>query len=160
MKIRCCVCGVPVLELKTVSPTVHKVVTLKTHGSTVGSQQFCKDHGADAVVAQREKTSHGRRVSDEEIEQMKEKSGGSKTMSPKGKASDRYSVLSRWGLAHRCSGALQELRKKLQSSGFEAVAELYRAVNEDLEKHEGKMMDSLLGKDTEERRFYKNNAGV
>ena len=63
-------------------------------------------------------------------------------------------------MSHATSGALLELREKLSASGFEAVAELYRVVSDDIEKHEAVIMDSLLGKDTKERKFYKNTSGA
>ena len=76
------------------------------------------------------------------------------------KAYDRYSILARWGLPHRCSQALVELKKKQSASGFECLASLHRVVDRDMEKHEAEMVDRLLGTDTPDRRYYKNSFGV
>lgn len=162
MKIGCHVCSVPVLELVQMSPTVHQVKTLENHANTVGTFQFCKEHVAEALEYQRSLTFRGKRVlSEEEQESMKKaKVKPEKSHDKADKAVSRYSVRVRWGLSHECSGALMDLRKKLNSSGFEAVAELYSQVGYELEKHEAEIADRLVGKDTKERKYYKSVHGV
>jgi len=76
------------------------------------------------------------------------------------KATERYSHLARWGLRHACSQALLELRQKQCATGFESVAKLYKVVSLDLEEYEGKMMDSLLGVDTLDRRHFRHWSGI
>ena len=60
------------------------------------------------------------------------------------KANEKYSDLARLGIQYFCHKALLELRKKLNDSGFEAVAYLYRRVWYEIEDYEAIMAERLL----------------
>ena len=70
------------------------------------------------------------------------------------KANEKYSDLARFGIQYFCQIALLELREKLNASGFEAVAYLYRRVWYNIEDFELEMAERLL--DGEDLAYYKS----
>jgi len=75
------------------------------------------------------------------------------------KACNKHSLLIRWGLLHQTSQALLHQRSKLNASGFEAVASLVREATDDALFREGRVMDNILGKGTQDRLAYRNFHG-
>lgn len=74
------------------------------------------------------------------------------------KATQKYSLLARFGLRHRCSQALLALREKTGCK-FSTVSKLYKQVDFDLEGRTNEMMDRLLGTDTPDRKYFRAWSG-
>jgi len=76
------------------------------------------------------------------------------------KSCNKHSILTRWGLSHQVSYALQKLRAKHNASTVVDRIFEEQKMHREVERHEAEIVTNVLGEDTVERLAYRNFHGV